>query len=263
MPKPSAGKTKRKPRAQNAPPTGPGRYAGRSGTSIADIIHDALRAAILTTELVPGTLISETELAEKHGVSRTPVREAVLRLSEEKLVEVAPKSGTFVARIPLSALPEALLVRQALEEVTVKAAIKFGQPSDFLALEALIEKQQEAIDRGDRQALHDADDAFHAGIAAAGGYSGIWELITQVKVHVDRYRRLAMLDMERLGSVIEEHRTLLQAMRAGDVGAAVGAMALHLDKLRTDMSHFKSVKPEFFIHDVDLLEQFQRAPWSA
>ncbi|WP_228130513.1 GntR family transcriptional regulator [Pseudovibrio exalbescens] len=249
----------RKPRAHNTPPTGPGMYAGRTGTSSADVILRGLRARIISTELVPGIPISEHDLAQAYGVSRTPVREAILRLSDERLVEVAPKSGTFVGRIPLSALPEALVVRQALEETTVRAAVRFAQEDDFVKLENLIETQQQAVGNADRQALHDADDAFHEQIAQAGGYPGIWELITQVKVHIDRYRRLAQLDMDRLGTVIEEHRLLLRHMRARDAEGAVQAMAIHLHKLRKDMSHLKSIKPEYFIHDADLAVEFTKA----
>ena len=197
-------------RAPNARPTGAARIADGSGTTHSEIIRQRLRQDIVSMRLVPGTPILEKEIAKEHGVSRTPVREAVLRLAEERLIEVAPKSGTYVARIPLSALARGLVVRRALEGVTVRAATRFASASQLTGLRAIIQRQQETADAGDREAFHAADEDFHAAIAAAGRYRGIWDLIQQVKVHVDRYRRLTLPQEGRMERVIAEHTAILR-----------------------------------------------------
>ncbi len=247
----------RRRRAPNARPA-VFAHANGSGNTRADIIRQRLRQDIVSMRLVPGTPIVEKEIAKEHGVSRTPVREAVLRLAEERLIEVAPKSGTYVARIPLSALPEALVVRRALEGVTVRAATRFATASQLTGLRAAIQRQQETAADGDREAFHAADEDFHAQIAAAGRYRGIWDLVQHVKVHVDRYRRLTLPQEGRMERVIAEHIAILDAIETGDAEVAVARMEGHLNKLRSEIAEFRDMRPEYFIHDIELDEELLR-----
>lgn len=248
---PKSGPPRRR-RAPNAPPSGPATFALPASSTISDYMRQKIRQQIISMALVPGTPISEKEIALREGVSRTPVREAVLRLAEEKLVEVVPKSGTFVARIPLSALPEALVIRKALEEVTVRAATALATPADFLELRAILQRQTQEAEAGDVQAFHLADEDFHAHIAQVGRYSGIWDLIQQVKVQVDRYRRLTLPQTGRMRIVIEEHTAVLDAMEAGDADRATKCMSYHLEKLKLDIEVFRDQWPDYFIHDIKL-----------
>lgn len=248
----------RKRRAPNARPTGSARTAQGSSITHSEAIRQRLRHDIVSMRLVPGTPILEKEIAKEHGVSRTPVREAVLRLAEERLVEVAPKSGTYVARIPLSALPEALVVRRALEGVTVRAATRFASASQLTGLRAIIQRQQETAAADDREAFHRADEDFHAAIAAAGRYRGVWDLVQQVKVHVDRYRQLTLPQEGRMERVIAEHSAILQAIEEKDAELAINRMEEHLNKLRSEIAEFRDMRPEYFIHDIELDEELLR-----
>src|SRR5690606_33256149 len=125
-----------------------------------EIVYRDLKQAIITMALPPGTPISEKELTQRYNISRTPVREATLRLAEEKLVEIASKSGTFVARIPLSVLREAIVARRALEEVIVRAASARASGSQIMELRAIIERQREMAAAGREVAFHAADEDF-------------------------------------------------------------------------------------------------------
>lgn len=194
----------------------------------------------------PGEAISEAEIALAYGVSRTPVREAILRLSGEGLVEIFPQSGIIVSRIPLAALPEAIIIRKALEETTARLAAGRAASSQILSLRAILERQREAEAAGDRDAFHQADEAFHAGIAEIAGYSGIWTLIQQVKIHVDRYRRLTLPQAGRMAQVIAEHAAILAGIEAHDPAAARAAMEDHLERLLRDISATRHTNPEFF-----------------
>ncbi len=247
--------TQRRRRTANAPPLGPARFLRGSGSTIAETVYRQLHGRIVAMELTPGTAISEKEVALAQGVSRTPVREALLRLADERLVEVVPKSGTFVARIPLSVLPEALVVRRALEAVTVRTAAAKATPSQILTLTALVERQRETAAADDREAFHRADEDFHAAIALAAGYPGIWELIQQVKVQVDRYRRLTLPQEGRMQLVVEEHAAVVEAMAEGDGERAVACMEEHLNKLQLDIAVFRDLWPDYFVHDVDLSDR--------
>src|SRR5205807_7830638 len=92
----------------------------------------------------PGEAISEGEIALSYGVSRTPVREAILKLADEGLVEIFPQSGIFVSRIPMAALPEAIIVRKALEETTARLAAERATASQILVLHSILQRQREA-----------------------------------------------------------------------------------------------------------------------
>ncbi len=251
----SENRTKRKPRAANAPPAAGSGIRARSAAKNSDIVYRDLHKAIVTMELAPGAPVLERKLTEQYGVSRTPVREAVLRLVEDGLVEVAPKSGTFVARIPLSVVREALVARRALEEVTVRAATELSSESRIMQMRAIIQQQQEMADAGDEEAFHQADDAFHASIAAAARYPGIWKMIQQVRIQVERYRRLTLPQTGRMPMVVKEHTAVLDAMAAGDADAAVARMNEHLNKLQLDISIFRDLWPDYFTIDPVLDEK--------
>jgi DNA-binding GntR family transcriptional regulator len=227
-------------------PAGP-RRAGRPRTATAaGRIHADLRAELVSLQRRPGDPISETEIALSYGVSRTPVREAILRLADEGLVEIFPQSGIFVSRIPLAALPEAIIVRRSLEETTTRMATDRASSSQILALHSILERQREADAAGDREAFHQADEAFHAGIADIAGHPGIWKLILQVKVHVDRFRRLTLPQHGRMAEVIAEHEAIMAAIEARDPASAGAAMVRHLERLLADISATRHNNPEFF-----------------
>ncbi|MFN5036039.1 MAG: GntR family transcriptional regulator, partial [Bradyrhizobium sp.] len=159
------------------------RRTGRPRTATAAArIYAALRAELVSLQRRPGDPIIEAEIARSYGVSRTPVREAILRLADEGLVEIFPQSGIFVSHIPLAALPEAIIVRRSLEETTTRMATERASTSQILGLHAILERQREADKAGEREAFHQADEAFHAAIAEIAGHPGIWKLILQVKV---------------------------------------------------------------------------------
>jgi len=194
----------------------------------------------------PGEPISEAEIGLSYRVSRTPVREAILKLSDDGLVEIFPQSGIFVARIPLAALPEAIIIRKALEETTARLSAEFATSSQILALHSILERQREADAARNRDGFHQADELFHATIAEIARYPGIWKLILQVKVHVDRFRRLTLPQAGRMTQVIAEHAVILSAIEARDVAGAAIAMGKHLERLLGDIASIQNINPEFF-----------------
>ncbi len=175
-----------------------------------------------------------------------------MRPSKEKLVEVVPQSGTFVARIPLSLLTEAFVVRRALEAVTMRAAVAQATAAQVAEFRAMIHQQRDIAATGDSEAFHHADEQFHAAFARVGNYPGIWELIRQVKVQIDRYRRLTLPQSGRKELIVQEHEAVVDALAAGNAALAVECMELHLDHLQLDISIFRDMWPDYFIHDIDV-----------
>lgn len=209
-----------------APPRG----SARRG-SATTAIYQALRADIVELKRLPGEAIVEKLIAEAFGVSRTPVREALLRLSDDGLIEIFPQSGTFVARIPLDSLPEAIVIRTALEGAAVRHATQRATRSQIARLRANLVLQQETEAAGDLNGFHEADETFHGLIADMAGFPGLWTFAQQVKVQVDRYRRLRLPEPGRLGPVIAEHTAIADAIAGGDAIQAERLMAEHLENL--------------------------------
>jgi DNA-binding GntR family transcriptional regulator len=223
------------------------RRVGRPrGATASSVIYSDLRAQLLSLKRQPGEAVSEAEIALSYGVSRTPVREAILKLSDEGLLEIFPQSGIIVSRIAVAALPEAIIIRKALEETTARLAAERATSSQILALRSTVERQREAEAASDSEIFHQADEAFHAAIAEIAGYPGIWKLIQQVKVHVDRYRRLTLPQTGRIAQVIAEHERVLGAIQAHDPARAGIAMNHHLERLLDSINATRSANPEYF-----------------
>ncbi|WP_353861832.1 GntR family transcriptional regulator [Azospirillum formosense] len=233
-----------RPAAQRSavkPSRGPAR-----GASTMAAIHRSLRAEIVEMRRNPGEPIVEKHIAEAFGVSRTPVREALQRLADEGLIEIFPQVGTFVARIPVNALPEAIVIRTSLEGTAVRYAAQRATGSQIAGLRANLLFQQETVEDGDLDAFHEADERFHALIAEIAGYPGLWSMAQQVKVQVDRYRRLTLPEPGRLTNVLAEHAAIVDAIADADPALAADRMAVHLDGLLTSIPQAQGANPFFF-----------------
>jgi GntR family transcriptional regulator, rspAB operon transcriptional repressor len=225
--------------------------SSQRGATMASMVFRELRDEIVSMRRKPGEAIAEKQIAESYGVSRTPVREAVLRLADDGLVEVFPQSGTYVSRIPLYRLPEAIVIRKTLEEGTVRHAASRATAADIRALHANLELQERMRVSGDHEGFHQSDEAFHALLAEVSGYPGFWTVIQQVKVQVDRCRRLTLPEPGRLLKVIAEHTAVVEAIAAHDPERAVRSIAAHLDGLRTAVDAVSASHSQYFMSEPD------------
>jgi DNA-binding GntR family transcriptional regulator len=210
-----------------------------------------LRRRIVEMDMLPGTRVVERDIAEEFGTSRTPVHEAVQRLADEGLIEIVPRSGTFVARIPLDALEEANLVRHALEMAIIEKAAQRVQPADTARLRDILAEQEAAIASNDFASFHRTDERFHALLAELSGYPGVWPIIQQAKTQMDRYRQLTLPLEGRMPGVLEEHRAVVEAIEARDPEKAVAAMREHLDHVMPVLEITRKLRPEFFTSHLD------------
>src|ERR1700676_5184929 len=217
----------------------------RAATAASKIYSD-LRTELVSVQRPPGEAVSEAAIALSYGVSRTPVRGAILRLSDEGLLEIFSQSGIFVSLIPIAALPEAIIIRKSLEETTAQMAAEREPASQIHGLHANLQHQREANAAKDKDTFHRADEMFHATIAEVAGYPGIWTLIQQDQEHVARYRRLTLPQEGRIPRVIAEHEAILDAIKAHDPARARTAMEFHLESLLDNISATQNINPEFF-----------------
>lgn len=224
------------------------RQAGRSRTASASV-HALLRDDILSLRRAPGSQISEKDIAGAHGVSRTPVREALLRLADEGLVDIISKSGTYVSRIPIGALGEAIAIRKVLEQFAVRTAVAHATRSQVMEMRAIVARTQEAAEAGDQDGFHRADEAFHEAIAVAGRHPAVWALVRQVKLQVDRFRRLTLPLQGRMLLAVAEHSAIIDAIEARDAEAAAECLGAHIDRLTLNLGDLTLFNPDFFIDD--------------
>jgi DNA-binding GntR family transcriptional regulator len=202
--------------------------AGDSGESVAAAIEKDLRRAIIELELLPGTRLSEQEIATRLGVSRQPVREAMIKLAHSRLIEIRPYRGTVVARISAREMTEALFVRQSVEIAVVARAAQSFDPWQRTRIDTILLKQEEVSAKLDHAGFREQDEAFHIAIATGAGVGIAWIAIADMKSHMDRVCNMTLQSEADMQRRVREHRAVMSAIDARDVGAAQSAMADHL-----------------------------------
>jgi GntR family transcriptional regulator, rspAB operon transcriptional repressor len=212
-------------------------------------IYAAIRQDIVHLQLRPGARLSENELAERFGISRTPVREALIRLVEDGLIEVFPQRGSFVRRISLQAVRQARFVRQALEIAIVREAAERGIAGQYLDNARADIAAQEAAG-GDPAAFTEADDAFHHNFAEAIGLGEVWGVVEREKVQFDRIRFLTLPAITPISVLVSQHRAILAAIEVRDPAAAEVAMRQHLSEVLTVTDNLAANHPELIVDDV-------------
>jgi len=205
-----------------------------------------LRRAIINLAFEPGAVIHEKTICDQLGVSRTPLREAILQLQSEDLVTVVPNSGTYVSRIDLQAVFDGQLVRDALEMKLVRVAAARVTPAFADALDASLREQTRAAAAKDHDRFYDLDEAFHAMIAEFAASERVWRIVNGAKAHLDRVRRLSIPIPRHHDVVIAEHSEIARAVAAGDPEAASVAMKTHLDRVFTMIRRHVEERRDYF-----------------
>jgi GntR family transcriptional regulator, rspAB operon transcriptional repressor len=214
--------------------------------SKADAVYGELKEAILSGALEPGRLIDKAGLCEKLGVSRFPVSAAVSRLSYDRLVDVAPQHGSFVARISLNDVRERFFIRSALEgEIAAEAARRMTR-ADKDAVMANLKEETVAVEADNRAAFYALDVAFHRILTARLGMARAHDVLEALRVHLERARRLAMSPAGRLRTALKEHAAIAAAIEAGDASAAREAMKRHLDTTGALLESLAKKQPGLF-----------------
>jgi DNA-binding GntR family transcriptional regulator len=215
-------------------------------TSVAHQLRAELLRAIISLELKPGTRISEVEVAERYGVSRQPVREAVIALAQTGLVRTMPQRGTAVVPISVSQMLDARFVREAIEVAVARQAARSILPQVRMQLDTIIAQQEIAVAASDRDTFFRYDEAFHAALCEGIGSATSWESIRNVKVHMDRVCSLTLKDADSMRPLVAEHRAILAAIDAHDEVAAATSMSTHLHGILTSLPTLEAEHPELF-----------------
>jgi DNA-binding GntR family transcriptional regulator len=213
-------------------------------------VYTALRDAIVAGQLEPGRQISENELAARLGVSRTPIREALQRLREERLVAVVPQYGTFVTHISESAVSDAQFVREALECAAIRGTALRARDQDLGALEGIIRRQDAAREANDFDSFYVLDDELHQLLCDLSGHDIAWSLSQRAKGHLNRIRRLSMPEPGYMMEMIGEHRAVVAAVAAHDPDAAEQTLRHHLRMVLSTLPAIREQHPDYFEEEI-------------
>jgi len=182
---------------------------------------EKIRSLILDGELAAGSDHLESELADRLGMSRTPVREATLMLAQQGLLEVRPRKGVRISTLSLKDMEEVYAVLTELESLAAEEAARAGYTdADLAPLKETIEAMEEALNREDREAWVLADDAFHTELVRLGGNSRIQSIVAMMSNQVRRARAMTLYIRPLPTKSNEDHRAVYDAIRKGDAALA-------------------------------------------
>lgn len=219
----------------------------REGDSVRQRLYWVLRQSIIRMVLAPGQALSEKELADTFSVSRQPVREAFIRLSEAGLVEVRPQRGTYVVKISQKAVLEARFVREAVEVAVAREAAHRGLDHHVLAeLRELIERQRRCLEPADHDRFFLLDETFHRTLSLGIGQQAAWKVTEEVKAQLDRVRYLSIPASTPIDKLIEQHVAIVDAIEERDIEAAAEAMCIHQCEILQSLPDLVRRFPEMF-----------------
>ena len=214
-------------------------------------IRVLLRREIISGELSPRAMLSEQDLANRFGVSRTPIREALIKLSEENLVEVYPQYGSFVAPIKLRDVFDSQFVREALECAAVAKAVDRIDDAQAQQLTSVLERQRVLHRARDKDGFFRTDERMHALIMEIAGHTNAWQHVESAKAQMDRVRYLAMRIPHKQSSVVAEHGAVVDRLIARDKQGAIEAMRVHLHGIFRTIEILIAEKNNYFAEEAD------------
>ena len=204
-----------------------------------------IRRRIVSLEMLPNTPASEVQLADYLKMSRTPVREALTRLSGEGLVDFRARAGTMVSPIRLEAVQTAQYVRETLELRVLGTAARSSDNQALFNISQSIEEQKFAISQSDMDHFFLADDKMHRALCALAGREAVWFVVSEAKTHMDRVRRMSLQDID-LSVLLDEHQQIAASVTFGNESAACSVMKTHLRRVMTDLDRLAVKHPEYF-----------------
>ena len=209
-----------------------------------DVVFNTLRQAILKGELEPGERLMEIQLAERLGVSRTPIREAIRKLELEGLVLMIPRKGAEVAKISEKSLRDVLELRRSLEELAIELACQRMTEEEIDELEDAQRAFRKAVDSKDVMLMAETDEKYHEIIYQGTKNSRLVQILNNLREQMYRYRLEYIKDADKRQILLIEHDNILKAERNRKVAEAKAAMREHIDNQEITVSRNIKEKEE-------------------
>ena len=206
---------------------------------------EQLREAIVSLNLAPGTVLSRTKLARQLGVSQTPVRDALMRLAAEGLVEVYPQHATVVSLIDLTAARAAHFLRRAIELEIVRELAMAPDAKLVAELRASLERQRRIAKAGDLGAFSIEDQEFHRRMYEARQVSELWHLARRQSGQIDRLRRLHLPALGKVQIILDDHQAIVDAIAERQPEVAQAFLRKHLSGTLAKIESLCARFPEY------------------
>lgn len=207
-----------------------------------------MRRNILLLDMKPGEVIVEKDISSKLQLSRTPVREALLELCRERLVEIYPQRGTRVALMDARLVDQGRFLRETVELALLELACKSFTVVQISLMERNLEEQEYEAEHGDMISFFLKDNEFHRILFTACGKETVFDAIGCYLPHFTRERMLR-LQMFNTKELVRDHRNILEAIKRGDCRIAKLHLSEHLDHVMCDQQILLEGFPEYFIHE--------------
>lgn len=204
-----------------------------------------IKENIISLELAPGSQISESELAAEMGLSRTPVREALIELSRVKIIDIQPQKKSTIPLIDYEMVDESRFMRNLLECAVVELDCEMAAPSDLDRLRENIRLQNLYLDDFYSTQLLTLDNEFHGMLFSIAKKSQVYALMQNISIHFDRVRSMALSSVKNL-KIVQDHTDLVDAIERRDPAAARELMGKHLNRYNIDAAALRADYPQFF-----------------
>src|SRR5262252_1129211 len=212
----------------------------------AEQVFDRLRDMIISLELAPGTALNRQNLQRTFGVSSTPIRDQLLRLEEEGLVDIVPQSATRVSLIDIGKAREAQFLRRAVEIEVAKTACELPEKQFIQDVREIVDRQRECANKSAFEDFDALDRAFHERLFEAAGVPHLFALIRQRSGHIDRIRRLHLPVVGKMQEVIRDHDLIIKAIAKSKADEAQFRIRDHLSRSLAYSPKLREKYPSYF-----------------
>ena len=217
-----------------------------AGETARDYAFRVIKDNVVSLELKPGTLVSENEIAMELGISRTPVREAIIDLAKVSVIEILPQRGSYVALIDPKMVEESRFLRHVLDRAVIKVACERAGEDDLAELEENVHLQEFYLEKDNPSKIYELDNEFHYLIYKAADKSTIYDMRSTMMIHFDRVRTLSVAAVKDM-KIVSDHRGMLEAIKTKDREEAVRLVDKHLSRYQVDEAMIEEQYPEYFI----------------
>lgn len=213
--------------------------------SARDYAFRVIKENIISLDLIPGSMVSETELSTQLGLSRTPVREALIELSKTQIVEIYPQKGIYISLIDTELVEEDRLLRLVLENAMVKMACDVATEEDIISLEANLKLQDFYLQNPSPDKLLKLDNEFHHLLFSICKKERTYALMNSATIHFDRVRNLSLVTIKDI-KIVGDHQAILTAIKNRDKEGGEVAMTKHLTRYKIDDQLLRAQYPRYY-----------------
>ncbi len=200
---------------------------------------------ITTLDLAPGSMVSENELSEAMGLSRTPIREALIELAKIQIVEILPQRGSRIALVDYNLVEESRFLRLTLEKAIVELACAMADTLDFSIIDANLKLQAFYVENNVPEKLMEMDDEFHKELFRLTNKLRTYHLMNNMTLHFDRVRSMSLMTIKEI-KIVNDHAAIVQAIRDKNALEAVAAVTKHLSRYQVDEQAIREKYPSYF-----------------